>query len=203
VTKKALNVRMGKGRGSRQGINSRVYPGTVLLAILGSRRGLWHRIYNLVRARCSFQVTKTYNNRITTQGPTSSKTTHRRHNTKVLAPMLPLTQSRRRLALQVKRKIRPAITEVYQLLQRVRKLKLLAFIFKTLYNYGVVRSFFKYSLLFSDFQSWLSMPLITHFGRKEQSYLLPQICNATDGYVDILSAEPKAFICYMTAYFVL
>jgi hypothetical protein len=40
LTKKALNVRMGKGKGSKFGINARVYPGNVILAAAYVRPGL-------------------------------------------------------------------------------------------------------------------------------------------------------------------
>jgi len=40
VTRKALNVRMGKGKGSRIGINARVNAGNIILKIKRARVGL-------------------------------------------------------------------------------------------------------------------------------------------------------------------
>jgi hypothetical protein len=56
VTRKALNVRMGKGKGSRIGLNIRVRAGSSVVAINHCRLGLWHKLTRFIRVRCSFRV---------------------------------------------------------------------------------------------------------------------------------------------------
>ena len=53
LTRKALNVRMGKGRGSRKGACARLWPGTIFCAIKGSRLGLWKKTKRFLAVRSS------------------------------------------------------------------------------------------------------------------------------------------------------
>lgn len=59
VTRKALNVRMGKGKGSRIGLNARVSAGNRIIAVNFCRLGLWVKLVRFVRARCSFRLCET------------------------------------------------------------------------------------------------------------------------------------------------
>ncbi len=56
MSKKALNVRMGKGRGRRVGINAYIHPGQCLVALIRSRGGLLKKIIHFIRIRLSFKI---------------------------------------------------------------------------------------------------------------------------------------------------
>ena len=49
---------MGKGRGSKKGVNARIALGTLLVALLGARGGLIQKISRFIQAHCSFAVTR-------------------------------------------------------------------------------------------------------------------------------------------------
>lgn len=54
VTRKPANVRMGKGKGGRSGMHTRIKPGTALLAVSSLRPGMLRKLFHRVRVRCSF-----------------------------------------------------------------------------------------------------------------------------------------------------
>lgn len=56
ITKKPLNVRMGKGKGSRKGLLSLVKSGNSILELKYCRLGLFLKIYKYISVRCSFIV---------------------------------------------------------------------------------------------------------------------------------------------------
>lgn len=56
VTRKALNVRMGKGKGSRKGLLSLVHSGSSILELKYCRLGLFLKLYRYISIRCSFNV---------------------------------------------------------------------------------------------------------------------------------------------------
>jgi hypothetical protein len=49
---------MGKGRGSKKGVNARIALGALLVALLGARGGLIQKIGRFIQAHCSFAVTR-------------------------------------------------------------------------------------------------------------------------------------------------
>lgn len=54
LTRKPENVRMGKGKGGKVGIQVRVYPGQPLLAFSAIRTGALWALYRRLRVRCRF-----------------------------------------------------------------------------------------------------------------------------------------------------
>ncbi len=56
ITKKPLNVRMGKGKGSRKGRLSLVKSGNSLVELKYCRFGLFYKLYRYVSIRCSFNT---------------------------------------------------------------------------------------------------------------------------------------------------
>ncbi len=56
VTRKPENVRMGKGKGGRAGVQVRVYPGVTLVAFSAIRRGALRALYRRLRVRCRFSI---------------------------------------------------------------------------------------------------------------------------------------------------
>lgn len=56
ITKKPLNVRMGKGKGSRKGLLSLVKSGNSILELKYCRLGLFLKIFKYISIRCSFNV---------------------------------------------------------------------------------------------------------------------------------------------------
>lgn len=56
VTKKPQNLRMGKGKGSRQGYRANIHAGSWLLAISVLRHGRLMQLHRHVQVRCAFKV---------------------------------------------------------------------------------------------------------------------------------------------------
>lgn len=56
ITKKPLNVRMGKGKGSRKGRLSLVKSGNSLVELRYCRFGLFFKLYKYISTRCSFNT---------------------------------------------------------------------------------------------------------------------------------------------------
>jgi large subunit ribosomal protein L16 len=56
ITKKPLNVRMGKGKGSRKGRLSLVKSGNSLIELKYCRFGLFYKLYRYISVRCSFNT---------------------------------------------------------------------------------------------------------------------------------------------------
>lgn len=56
ITKKALNVRMGKGKGSRKGRVCYVKSGAPIIEMTYCRLGLLLYLYKYIRVRCSFKI---------------------------------------------------------------------------------------------------------------------------------------------------
>lgn len=56
LTRKPENVRMGKGKGSRAGVQVRINPGVTLVAFSAVRRGTLHAFYRRLRVRCRFPI---------------------------------------------------------------------------------------------------------------------------------------------------
>lgn len=56
VTKKALNVRMGKGKGSRKGTLALMKSGNSILELNYCRLGLLLKLYKYISVRCSFKT---------------------------------------------------------------------------------------------------------------------------------------------------
>lgn len=56
VTKKALNVRMGKGKGSRKGTLALIKSGNSLVELNYCRLGLLLKLYKYISVRCSFKT---------------------------------------------------------------------------------------------------------------------------------------------------
>ena len=54
LTRKPENVRMGKGKGGKVGIQVRVYPGQSLVALSSIRPGALRALYRRLRVRCRF-----------------------------------------------------------------------------------------------------------------------------------------------------
>jgi hypothetical protein len=130
LTKKALNVRMGKGKGSKFGVNARVYPGNIVLAASAIRPGLWQKTVRFATARCAFRlyakiVAPTYFSMLTT-------------NTTMLGSNTPHPVSRVRVKstrLSTPRYIVPQIFELYGMLRKLRKIKLFLYFYKIFKSY--------------------------------------------------------------------
>lgn len=56
LTRKAMNVRMGKGKGGRKGVQARLVAGTVLVGFMALRPGQLRALCRRVRVRCNFPV---------------------------------------------------------------------------------------------------------------------------------------------------
>jgi len=126
VTRKALNVRMGKGKGARIGVNAKIIAGAPILALSAVRRGLWLKLNRFIRARCSFRIfihrEFSYNRGLLTartSTPALSTTIQMR---------TPLKTKANKLLVQ--RYIRPSISELYSLLQKLKKIKLFIYFYK-------------------------------------------------------------------------
>jgi ribosomal protein L16/L10AE len=112
VTRKALNVRMGKGKGSKLGVNARIAAGTCIVRAMFCRLGLWSRYLRFVNARCSF---RTYHVHAARQqflvGHGSCAQFHTRH------------AESRGVALLQRRYVSAKILEVFVTLQRLDQLQ--------------------------------------------------------------------------------
>jgi hypothetical protein len=56
LTRKPENVRMGKGKGSKAGVQVRVCPGRVIVAFSAIRSGALRSFYRRLRIRCRFAL---------------------------------------------------------------------------------------------------------------------------------------------------
>ena len=64
ITKKPLNVRMGKGKGSRKGRLSLVNSGNSIVELKYCRFGLFFKLYKYISTRCSFNTNYIYNKNV-------------------------------------------------------------------------------------------------------------------------------------------
>lgn len=121
---------MGKGKGSKSGINARVYPGNVILAAAYVRAGLWQKTVRFVVARCSFRVhtltaSNTYFGKLTTDATVFGSNT----------PHKIATSQSKSTKLSAARYIVPQIFELYGMLRKLRKIKLFLYFYKIFKSY--------------------------------------------------------------------
>jgi hypothetical protein len=128
---------MGKGKGSRLGVNARINTGNFILAVTGVRLGLWAKICRFVISHCSFKVKA---------GINSSKFCLKKmstNSTRQMSNMLTIKSGVRSksFSLSTSRYVVPQILELYGVLQKLRKIKLFIYFFK-LFQFYSVRSVF-------------------------------------------------------------
>lgn len=131
ITKKPLNTRMGKGKGSRQGLVSRVWPDTLIFAISFSRFGLVKKLFRFVKAKSPFRVVLIRNSsyffnktglvKNFKATPVSSSAVIRRGV---------LTSNQKKFKLTLKRRVQDAIYDIFNLLTKIKKMKLLLYFYR-------------------------------------------------------------------------
>ena len=127
VTRKALNVRMGKGKGARLGLNARVRVGALVLAAAGMRVGLWRKLARFVRARCGFRVY--VGGARTAAVPLAGRGGWG-------AAAAGGWRAPRAQHLQVRRYVTPQIEELYAVLRRLNRVKMLVYFLRLFQDRG-------------------------------------------------------------------
>lgn len=139
VTRKALNVRMGKGKGARLGINARIRSGAFVVASAGVRGGLWRKLVRFVRARCPFRLHAGCANTVAINLGSRWRYT-------VPAGSW---QPPRALHLHVRRYATVQIAELYAVLRRLNRIKMLVYFLRLFCHNSPRRSLASQSLLLS------------------------------------------------------
>lgn len=91
---------------------------------------------------------------------------------------------RKNTRVVLKRRILGIVNEVYELLRRVRRVKLLMFMFKTLSPYRVLLTSFYTSSFYVTFQSWMNMKMSPYFGRLEGGHTLLALGGNIEDFVN-------------------
>lgn len=177
ITKKALNVRMGKGKGGRKGLNAPIHGNTTLMAVLGSRPGLWKKIFFYVRARCSFKVGYSSNHSHHLLNVKKTKTSAKTHIPGYATSAPLIVYSRHNIKLEERRKVKPAIIDVYALLRKIKKIKLLGYMYKTLVTYTASFKFRYLRVLSHPYNRFILLNFFRIFGFKPKQYAIIPIVN--------------------------
>jgi hypothetical protein len=138
ISKKALNVRMGKGKGARLGVNARVYGGNFLVAILGARGGLVTRVVRFLGARCSFGIRLLLNAEL--QHP--YRNTVQAGGAGVYSLDSNCALNSKSFAIMSKRYAVPQIFELYAMLRRLQRVKLYLYFSRLFKHYRPAFFFF-------------------------------------------------------------
>jgi hypothetical protein len=133
---------MGKGKGSRTGVNAKIKAGVMLVGVSFSRFGLWSKFIRYIKSRCSFKVVSVskkanpvlYYNGVTNTSGFVCNNYVKSHAYSILQ----------------RRCIQSKISELYYKLQRLEKLQLCMYFRRIFNNMG------RYSLSFTIYGFYLS-----------------------------------------------
>ena len=172
ITRKALNVRMGKGKGGRYGINCAVRAATTLVAVQGSRPGVLQRIYRFMRARSSFVVTTFWAPKLMQRSHPQFASTFRKHATPQKFAQFTRGTYRNNYKVTARRKIWTNLLETYMLLKRVQRLKLMKYLYRSFSYYRTTTRHLYISDFYEIFMSVLNLRLSLYFVRSYSEYSL-------------------------------
>jgi hypothetical protein len=123
---------MGKGRGSKKGINARIFLGTLLVALLGTRGGLVQKIGRFIQAHCSFAVARTARVSAAHGQAATALGGSRKRGLATYRVSGGLTNAR----LSAKHRTGGHMMDAYVWLQKLKKLKLLLYFFNFFKPFG-------------------------------------------------------------------